>query len=217
MCNIDSNKLQTKQILTMLNALLADDLSDISLTDESEDEDSSKACDERKNLSLNKKEVLETKTLPPPLDHVSSVANSACAATVAKKGNEFKIISDQNIVNDRTSLAIKSKCLTDNDGILREPPVLRQPYYAENTATSSEKVAVAVSSSCSLEENESKYVGKHIAHAANADVGAKTTEADIDRGGNLKLQNINPVSKRALSEKESRLFDIPKRLTKAHR
>ena len=204
----------------MLTALLADDLSDISLTEESEDEETSEPCNNVKKSLLDKNEVLQTKMLPPPLDHVSSVANSACATTAAKNDNQFKISSDQNLVHDRKPLEMKSKRLDDNDKILREPPASRQPSCAENATTSSEGVVVAMpsSTSSSLEEQESMDVGELAAHApSTSDADAKTAETTVDDGGNLKLQNINPVSKRALSEKESRLFDVPEQLIKAHR
>lgn len=213
MRKFESKELQATQIiLTMLTALLADDLSDISLTEESEDDETSTPCNDIEKSILDKHGLLETTMLPPSLDHASSVANSVCATTA---DIQLKISSDQNLVDDSKTFGIKNQCFVDNFKILGEPPVSTQPSCPENATTNSEGIVVAMSSSSS---SSLTHVDKLVAHApstANAD--AKTAETNVDDGGKLKLQNINPVSKRALSEKESRLYDIPKQLMEAHR
>ena len=214
----------------MLTALLDDELSDISITDESDDEAHSNSNDD--TSFVNKHETLQSvvhmKALSPSLNHASSGASSKCTPAIGADEKKCKTASDSNTVNNNRKSNDKidgdtSQCLIEQDDPLNAEPLTSQSDQtsiaagcANNATKSTEDNFAEI-----IYKSSSITVGGHTASdsttvASKLDVKTSMVDDD-DNEGSLKLQNINPVSKMALSEKESRLFNVPERLIKAHR
>ena len=105
-----------------------------------------------------------------------------------------------------------------DDETSKVEPLALPPNNATSVLGGANSTAIEYSP-CSREGPDDEAVEEQPPFAStSSDLVTETSETDnYDSEGNLKLKNINPVSKRALSEKESRLFDVPKRLTEAHR
>ena len=212
----------------MLTALLDDELSDITITDESDDEAHSNSNDD--TSFVNKHEALQSavhmKALPPSLNHASSGVSSTPAIGADEK--KYKTASDSNIVNNNRKSNDKidggtGQCLIEQDDPLNAEPLTSLSDQTSTAAGCANNATKSTEDSFAetIYKSSSITVGGHTASdsttvASKLDVKTSMVDDD-DNEGSLKLQNINPVSKMALSEKESRLFNAPERLIKAHR